>query len=43
LPQAEIDDAADFMLRIIERYSGNVALLKPIDVSAEMLPKPLDL
>jgi CRISP-associated protein Cas1 len=43
LPQAEIDDAADFMLRIIERYSGNVALLKPIDVSAEMLPKHLDL
>jgi CRISP-associated protein Cas1 len=29
LPQAEIDDAADFMLRVIERYSGNVALFKP--------------
>jgi CRISPR-associated protein Cas1 len=29
LPQAEIDDAADFMLRIIERYSGNVTLFKP--------------
>jgi CRISPR-associated protein Cas1 len=29
LPQAEIDDAADFMLRIIERYSGSVTLFKP--------------
>jgi hypothetical protein len=29
LPQAEIDDAADFMLVLIERYSGNVALFKP--------------
>jgi CRISP-associated protein Cas1 len=29
LPQAEIDDAADFMLRIIERHSGNVTLFKP--------------
>jgi CRISP-associated protein Cas1 len=29
LQQAEIDDAADFMLVLIERYSGNVALFKP--------------
>jgi CRISPR-associated protein Cas1 len=29
LPQPEIDDAADFMLQIIERHSGNVALFKP--------------
>jgi CRISP-associated protein Cas1 len=29
LPQAEIDDAADFMLVLIERYSGNVTLFKP--------------
>jgi CRISPR-associated protein Cas1 len=29
LPQAEIDDAADFMLRIIERHSGNVTLFRP--------------
>jgi CRISP-associated protein Cas1 len=29
LPQAEIDDAADFMLRIIERHSGSVGLFKP--------------
>jgi CRISP-associated protein Cas1 len=29
LPQAEIDDAADFMLKVIERYSGNVTLFKP--------------
>jgi hypothetical protein len=29
LLQAEIDDAADFMLALIEQYSGNVALLKP--------------
>jgi CRISPR-associated protein Cas1 len=28
LPQAEIDDAADFMLQIIERCSGNVVLFK---------------
>jgi CRISPR-associated protein Cas1 len=28
LPQAEIDDAADFMLRIIERHSGSSALFK---------------
>jgi CRISP-associated protein Cas1 len=29
LPQAEIDDAADFMLVLIERHSGNVTLFKP--------------
>jgi CRISPR-associated protein Cas1 len=29
LPQAEIDDAVGFMLRIIERHSGNVTLFKP--------------
>jgi CRISPR-associated protein Cas1 len=29
LPQAEIDDAADFMLVVIERNSGNVTLFKP--------------
>jgi CRISP-associated protein Cas1 len=29
LPQAEIDDAADFMLRLIERYSGSAPLYKP--------------
>jgi CRISPR-associated protein Cas1 len=29
LPQSEIDDAADFMLRIIERYSGSAPLFKP--------------
>jgi CRISP-associated protein Cas1 len=29
LPQSEIDDAADFMLVLIERYSGNVTLFKP--------------
>jgi CRISPR-associated protein Cas1 len=29
LPQSEINDAADFMLKVIERYSGNVALFKP--------------
>jgi hypothetical protein len=28
LPQAEIDDAADFMLRVIERHSGSSALFK---------------
>jgi len=28
LPRAEIDDAADFMLRIIERHSGSAALFK---------------
>jgi CRISP-associated protein Cas1 len=28
LPQAEIDDAADFMLRIIERHSGSAPLFK---------------
>jgi hypothetical protein len=28
LPQAEIDDAADFMLKVIERCSGNVVLFK---------------
>ena len=28
LPQAEIDDAADFMLRIIERHSGSGALFR---------------
>jgi CRISPR-associated protein Cas1 len=29
LPQAEIDDAADFMLRLIERHSGRAPLFKP--------------
>jgi CRISP-associated protein Cas1 len=29
LPQAEIDDAADFMLVLIERYSGSAPLFKP--------------
>jgi CRISPR-associated protein Cas1 len=29
LLQAEIDDAADFMLRLIERYSGSAPLFKP--------------
>jgi CRISPR-associated protein Cas1 len=29
LPQAEIDDAADFMLRLIERHSGSAPLFKP--------------
>jgi CRISPR/Cas system-associated endonuclease Cas1 len=28
LPQAEIDDAADYMLQIIERHSGSAALFK---------------
>ena len=28
LPRAEIDDAADFMLRIIELHSGSAALFK---------------
>jgi CRISPR-associated protein Cas1 len=28
LPQAEIDDAADFMLTLIERYSGSNGLVK---------------
>ena len=28
LPRAEIDDTADFMLRIIERHSGSAALFK---------------
>jgi CRISPR-associated protein Cas1 len=28
LPQPEIDDAADFMLRILERHSGSAALFK---------------
>jgi CRISPR/Cas system-associated endonuclease Cas1 len=29
LPQAEINDAADFILRLIERYSGSAPLFKP--------------
>jgi CRISP-associated protein Cas1 len=29
LPQAEIDDTADFMIVLIERHSGNVTLFKP--------------
>jgi CRISPR-associated protein Cas1 len=29
LPKAEIDDAADFMLLLIERYSGSAPLFKP--------------
>jgi CRISPR-associated protein Cas1 len=29
LPQAEINDAADFMLTLIERYSGSAPLFKP--------------
>jgi hypothetical protein len=29
LPQADINDAADFMLALIERYSGSAPLFKP--------------
>jgi CRISP-associated protein Cas1 len=42
LPQAEIDDAADFMLQIIERHSGGQGLFKADGRKrARALPEPV--